>query len=158
MAVGMNFSKIEKTVYDVAARIAAELGFFVYDVEYVKESGAHFLRIFVDKPDGISIDECEEFSRAFSDVFDKDDPISDNYFLEVSSPGIERRVRRREHFELNKGEIVDVGLYAARDGSKTLTGELLGLDEDDNVIILSGDEEVRLPIKQTTGIKVHFEF
>lgn len=158
MAVGMNFSKIEKTVYDIAAEIAAKLGFFVYDVEYVKESGTHFLRIFVDKIGGISIDECEEFSRAFSDVFDKDDPISDNYFLEVSSPGIERKVRRREHFELNKGEIVDVGLYMARNGSKTLTGELLGLDEEDNVIILADGGEVRLPIKQTTGIKVHFEF
>lgn len=159
MASSMNFSKIESAVYDAAVPIAEELGFLVYDVEYVKEGGARFLRIFLDKPaDGINLDECEEFSRAFSEVFDKSDPISENYFLEVSSPGIERRIRRREHFEINKGETVDVGLYKAMNGSKTIVGELEGLDEDDNVVLLVNGEEVKIPLKQTTVINVHFEF
>lgn len=159
MASSMNFSKIESAVYDAAVPIAEELGFLVYDVEYVKEGGARFLRIFLDKPaDGINLDECEEFSRAFSEVFDKSDPISENYFLEVSSPGIERRIRRREHFEINKGETVDVGLYKAMNGSKTIVGELVGLDEDDNVVLLVNGEEVKIPLKQTTVINVHFEF
>lgn len=159
LASNMNFSRIESAVYDTAVPVAEELGFFVYDVEYVKEGGARFLRIFLDKPEGgISIDECEQFSRAFSEVFDKSDPISENYYLEVSSPGIERKIRRREHFELNKGETVDVGLYKAIDGLKTVVGELVGLDEDDNVVLLSGGEEVKIPLKQTTVINVHFEF
>ncbi len=159
MASNMNFSKIESAAYTTALPIAEELGFFIYDVEYVKEGGTRFLRIFLDKPEtGINLDECEEFSRAFSEVFDKSDPISENYFLEVSSPGIERRIRRREHFELNKGETVDVGLYKAVNGSKTVTGVLEGLDEDENVVISISGDEVKIPLKQTTVINVHFEF
>lgn len=159
MALNMNFSKIENEVYNLALPLAEELGVSVYDIEYVKEGGARFLRIFLDKAStGINIDECEDFSRKFSEILDKADLIAENYFLEVSSPGIERKIRRREHFELNKGEIVDVGLYKAVDGSKTITGELAGLDESDNVLISVGDEEVKIPIKETAMIKVHFEF
>lgn len=159
MALNMNFSKVENEVYTLALPLAEKLGFSVYDVEYVKEGGARFLRIFLDKPGiGINIDECEDFSRKFSEILDKEDPIAENYFLEVSSPGIERKIRRREHFELNKGEIVDVGLYKAVNGSKTITGELAGLDEGDNILISVSGEEVKIPLKETTMIKVHFEF
>lgn len=158
LAVSMNFSKIEKTVYDIAVPVAEEKNFFVYDVEYVKEGASRFLRIYIDKDGGISIDECEEFSRAFSELFDKVDPISENYYLEVSSPGIERKIRRREHFESAKGETVDIGLYAPIDGEKTITGELLGLDENDNVLVISGGENKSIPLSKITGINVHFEF
>lgn len=158
MASGMNFSRTEQTVYDMAVPIADGLGFSVYDVEFVKEGSARFLRVFLDKEGGIGIDECEEFSRALSDLLDKADPISENYYLEVSSPGIERKIRRREHFELCRGEVVDIGLYRALDGAKTVTGELIGLDESDNVIISVGGSERSIPLSQTTGIHVHFEF
>lgn len=158
--MAMTFSKIEETVYELALPIVDGSEFFIYDVEFVKEGGNWFLRVFVDKLGDacISLDECENFSRKLSEVLDKVDPINQNYFLEVSSPGIERKVRRLEHFDLNKGEIVDVGLYKSINGSKSITGELQGLDEDDNVILLLGDETIKIPLKQTTVINMHFEF
>lgn len=164
MADAINFSKVESAVYDMAVPVAKDKGLYVYDVEYVKEGGSRFLRIYLDvlpelsEDRKISLDECEEFSRDFSGVIDKADPISENYFLEVSSPGIERKIRRREHFEMNKGEIVDVGLYKSMNGSKTLVGELIGLDDDDNVGLVVSGEEIKIPLKQTTMIHVHFEF
>lgn len=154
----MEFNKTEKLIYDMSTPIAGGFGFEVYDVEFVKEGGNRFLRIFLDKPGGISIDECETFSRALSDELDKSDPISQNYYLEVSSPGIERRIRRRAHFELNKGETVDVRLYKAVNGSKTLTGELLGIDEEDNVSLDIDGENIKIPYKQASAINVHFDF
>lgn len=158
MALSMNFSKTESEINTLAKPLAEELGFLIYDIEYVKEGGTRFLRVFLDKNEGgINIDECEEFSRAFSEILDKKDPIKENYFLEVSSPGIERKIRRKEHFDLNRGEMVDIGLYKAHDGSKNIVGELIGLC-DDCVCIISDGEEIKIPIKETTNIKVHFEF
>ena len=145
----MTFSKIEKIIFDLAEPIAEENGLYIYDVEFIKEGGHWFLRVYLDKPEEneyISIDECEEFSRKLSDVLDRSDPISQNYYLEVSSPGIERKIRRAEHFEASKG------------GSKTLTGELMGLDDEDNVLLKIDGETVKIPIKQTTVIRTHFEF
>ena len=110
------YSKTEKTVLDMAIPVAKEQGCFVYDVEYVKEGNSWFLRVYVDREGGITIDECEAISRELSSILDKNDPISNNYFLEVSSPGIERKLRQDEHFEMYKGELVDIGLYKAYNG------------------------------------------
>ena len=93
-SVEVTFSKTEKIVYDLSEPIAKEAELTIYDVEFVKEGGNHFLRVFLDKNGGISLDECEEFSRLLSEALDKADPISQNYYLEVSSPGIERKLKR----------------------------------------------------------------
>ena len=151
------YSKTEKLVLDMAEPIAKSKGCFIYDVEYVKEGGNYFLRIYADRDGGITIDDCEEISREISAVLDKKDPISTNYFLEVSSPGIERKLRQEEHFEMYKGKTVDIGLYKAYNGSKTLCGELIGLDGD-TVIINAEGEELRIKLNETTGIRLHFEF
>lgn len=142
----------------MAAPIAEKLQFLLYDIEFVKEGGRRFLRVFLDKDGGITIDECETFSRLLSEQLDKSDPIPENYYLEVSSPGIERKIRRREHFEMNKGKPVDIGLYEAIGGSKKLTGILRGLDSEDNVIVDIGGERLSVPHKKTTVINVHFDF
>ena len=102
------YSKTEKAVMDMVNPIAEQNGCFVYDVEYVKEGNSWFLRVYVDREGGITIDECETISRELSSVLDKNDPISNNYFLEVSSPGIERKLRQEKHFEMYKGETVDI--------------------------------------------------
>lgn len=151
------YSKIEQTVLDMAKPIAKESGCFIYDVEYTKEGSNYYLRVFADKDGGINIDECETISRALSERLDKEDPIKQNYFLEVSSPGIERKLRQSEHFEMYKGETVDIGLYKAQNGSKILCGTLLGL-EGDEVLLEIENETVKIKLGETTYVRLHFEF
>ncbi len=154
----MAYSKVEQTVLALAEPIAKENGCYIYDVEYVKEGGLWFLRVFADKEEGgISLDECEAVSRALSEVLDEADPISQNYYLEVSSPGVERKLKTAEHFARYAGETVDVGLYRAVNGSKTLTGVLKGLEEGAVVIETDGGA-LSFPLKETTYVKLHFEF
>ena len=110
----MAYSKTEQIVLGLAEPVAASEGAYLYDVEYVKEGGIWFLRVYVDKEEGgISLDDCEAISRKLSDVLDREDPISQNYYLEVASPGIERKLKTEEHFNRYLGETVDVGLYKA---------------------------------------------
>ncbi len=154
----MAYSKLEKLVLDGATPIAAEVGCYIYDVEYVKEGGARYLRIYADKKEGgISLDECEVINRAMCEFMDEKDPIKENYILEVSSPGVERKLRTPEHFEQYMGRTVDVGLYKAIDGSKTVTGELMGF-ADEKVVIAMSDNELELPLSETTFVKLHFDF
>ncbi len=151
------YSKTEKVVLDMAKGVAEKSGCFIYDVEYVKEGGNYYLRVYADKEGGINIDECEVISREISAMLDESDPIKQNYFLEVSSPGIERKLRQPEHFEMYKGETVDVGLYKAINGSKILSGTLLGL-EDEMVSLEIENETVKIKLSETTYVKLHFEF
>ncbi len=151
------YSKTEKTVLDMAVPVAQGFGCFIYDVEYVKEGGSYYLRIYADKEGGINIDECELISREVSTLLDKSDPIKQNYFLEVSSPGIERRLRQDEHFKMYEGEIVDVGLYKAQDGSKTLSGVLLGYDNGEISLEIQ-NETVKIKLSEAAYVKLHFEF
>lgn len=155
----MALSKIEKTVLSMAEPVAAELGCYIYDVEFVKEGSSWFLRVYADREEGgISLDECEEISRALSAELDKTDPISQNYFLEVSSPGIERKLKEPEHFKRYLGSIVDVGLYKAINGVKQFTAALEKFE--DGVIVLKTENGDLLEIKQsdTTNVKLHFDF
>ena len=154
----MRLGKTEKIVYDMAVGPAADAGFEVYDVEFVKEGGARFLRIYLDKSGGISIDECEEFSRIIGELLDRKDPIPQNYYLEVSSPGIERRLRHREHFEKAIGETVDVHLYKAVGGSKTLTGILTEIDDENNITIETDGETTTIPQSAAARVNIHFDF
>lgn len=154
----MQLSKTEKIVYDLALGPAADSGLEVYDVEFAKEGGARFLRIFLDKPGGISIDECEDYSRKIGEILDKRDPIPQNYYLEVSSPGIERRLRHREHFEKAVGEMIDIHLYKALNGSKLLTGTLVSIDDENNLTVDTGGEKITIPRADAARANIHFDF
>ncbi|MEE1014277.1 MAG: ribosome maturation factor RimP [Clostridia bacterium] len=154
----MAYSKTEKTVLGLAEPIAVQEGAYIYDVEYVKEGGVWFLRIYADKEDGgISLDECEAISRKLSEVLDREDPISQNYYLEVSSPGIERKLKTDTHFQKYMGETVDVGLYKAINGAKQLTGNLKGYDGE-VIQVEVGGETLAIPLKETTVVHLHFDF
>ena len=154
----MAYSKIEKTAITIAGPIAENHGCYVYDAEYVKEGGATFLRVYVDKDGGITLDECEGISRELSDALDSSDPISSNYYLEVSSPGVERKLKTPEHFKMYEGETVDIGLYKAADGKKLITAKLIELDNDKNIVYEIGGEKKSLPQRQTSFVKLHFDF
>ena len=154
----MTYSKLELKILDFAKPIALDLGCYIYDVEYAKEGKSRFLRIFADKEDGgISLDDCEAISRALSEILDKEDPISENYMLEVSSPGIERRLRTPEHFNKYLERVIDIGLYKAVNGSKTISGKLVSYDGE-KITIEADDDEMSIMQSETTTVKLHFDF
>lgn len=133
-------SKIETIIWEAAKPIAEQAGCSLYDVEFVKEGTNWFLRVVIDKPDGVSTDDCEKVSRPLSDWLDEKDPISQSYYLEVSSPGIDRKLTRPEHYEANLGQRVTVRLFAAIEGKRQLSGVLQ--DYRDGTVVLETDGEV----------------
>lgn len=153
----MAYSKTEKLCFELAEPVALEFGCYIYDIEYVKEGSLKYLRIFADKQGGINIEECEKISRALSEILDEKDPIKENYILEVSSPGIERKLKYEKHFADNMGKPVDIGLYKAVDGSKQLTGTLKAFEN--GIITIEEDGKVfEINQNETTYVKIHFEF
>lgn len=154
----MAYSKTEQKVWNLAEPVVQEEGCYLYDVEYVKEGGIWYLRVLADNEDGgITLDECEAISRRLSDVLDREDPIDRNYYLEVASPGVERKLKTAAHFMRYLGETVDVGLYRAIDGTKQLTGTLEGFDGE-MITLLAGDTRYQIAKGDTTVVHLHFDF
>lgn len=133
--------EIEAKVESLVQPIVDEHGFECVDVEYVKEGGSWTLRVFVDKEGGITIDDCELVSRALDVELDKVDPIPDAYMLEVSSPGIDRPLKKDKDFERSVGKSVEIKLYMAIDGNKEFIGTLDAYDNDSVTIVI--DNEVK---------------
>ena len=133
-------SKVTETVWNLAQPLAAEQGVELWDVEYVKEAGQWFLRVYLDKDGGIGINDCEAFSRALDPILDEADPIPGSYVFEVSSAGAERELKRPGDFEKFLGSDVEVKLYQAVDGRKTYTGKLVSYADGD-VTVAVGNEE-----------------
>lgn len=135
-----------------------ELGFSVWDVEYVKEGAEWYLRITIDSEKGVDIDACEKVHRAIEELIDKEDPIEDFYYLEVSSPGIERVLKKPEHFSAFVGANVDVRLFAPdKNGKKQLRGIIKSAGDSDFVIDVGG-EEIALPYSSVAKANTVFEF
>ena len=147
-----------EVVKELATPLTDEFGFILWDVELVREGSKKILRITIDSEEGISVDDCEKMHRAIDPVLDEADPIEDAYYLEVSSPGIERELRTDAHLEYCVGADVEVRLYAPRDGSKSFRGELLPLRENGNIAILVGDSEMEFERAAVAKIKTVFEF
>ena len=138
----------------LAEPIAQELGLMIWDVRFLKEGAQWYLRIFIDKPGGVGIDDCEGMSRAINDPLDKLDPIEQNYCLEVSSPGINRELTRPEHFQAFLGAEVSVKLIRPlEDGTRVLDGILRAYE--DSVITLENPEDgqvAAIPKKETVSV------
>lgn len=150
-------NKTEETVYKIAVPAAESEGCYIYDIQFVKEGTSRFLRIFADREGGIGIDECEKISRKISDELDRDDPIDGNYYLEVSSPGIERKLTRDWHFEKYNMCEVDVKLYRACEGRKTVKGRLCGADKNE-IVILEGEKKLKFDRKNVAAVSLHYDF
>lgn len=123
------------TVKRLAEPLAEQLGYELWDVEYVKEGADYYLRITIDSPEGITIEDCEKMHRAIDPILDEADPIEGFYHLEVSSTGIERELKTDRHIAASEGWDVEVKLYAPVDGAKSFTGELLPLGENGEIRI-----------------------
>ena len=114
-------------VTDLVSDIIADLGYELVDVEYVKEGSKWYLRLYVDKEGGITIDDCQNVHEHVTDIIDAADPIQGPYYFEVSSPGLDRPLKTDRDFERYRGEIVEVSLYAPDEaGVKNYAGKLLG--------------------------------
>lgn len=149
---------IETTVEEIVEKITEPLGFEIVDVEYVKEAGEYYLRVYLDKEGGISLDDCEQVSRKLSEQLDKEDPISENYFLEVSSPGLDRPLKKEKDFIRYQGRDVEIKLYKAVDGVKQFEGELVGLTEDKNIKIIIDGNEVEFNKKEVALVRLAIKF
>lgn len=143
-------------VTPIAQGIADELGYIVWDIDYVKEGTEWFLRIDIDKDGGVGIEDCEKFSRAIDPILDEENPIEEAYTLQISSPGVEREIKNDFHLEHCIGETVQVRLYAPLNGFKEYIGELISYNEDS--LVLDVDERVEIPRKAIGKMNIYFEF
>ena len=110
--------------------IVERVGVSVYDVEYVKEGNDWYLRVFIDKPEGVNINDCVEVNRAFSDVLDEEDFIEESYILEVSSPGLGRTLKKDRHLQYSIGEEVEIKTFKPIDKVKEFSGTLISFDSE----------------------------
>lgn len=144
----------EKKVLEIVEPIVKEKELELADLEFVKEGPNWYLRVYIDKDGGVTIEDCESVSRVLEKKLDEKDPIEQAYILEVSSPGIDRPLKRPEHFQKYIGEIIDIKLYKPLDGKKEYQGEL---KQFDNGIITIADErgqEIQFAQKETASVRL----
>jgi ribosome maturation factor RimP len=134
---------IKDTVREAIEPTVSELGYSIWDITYQKVGADYHLEITIDSKDGINIEDCEKVHRAIDPILDEIDPIEGFYYLDVSSPGLEREIRTDEHIAAMVGAKVEAKLYAARDGKKSIIGSLVGLDGD--LVVINDGEDVKLP-------------
>lgn len=147
-------AKVSELTAGLAAPIVEAQGCSLWDVEYVKEAGTWFLRVYIDKEGGVSINDCEAVSRPLSDKLDEVDPIEGSYVLEVSSAGADRVLKKPEHFAAFLGSEVEVRLYRARDGKKEFVGVLAGYENGD----VSLEDGLRFEKKDIAQVRLHVTF
>ena len=151
--------KITDVVERELAQFLPEHGYELYLTEYSKEGKDWYLKVFVDKPEGgITVDDCEVVSRWLSDRLDEKNIIEKNYYLMVSSPGLDRPLVKDEHFEKSKGKLVDITLYKPLEGSKEWTGELKGLVDGEIVITDDTGREIRIPRDAASKVRLAVVF
>ncbi len=134
-------ASIEEKVESLIKEPINNLGYDLYDVNYVKEGKDYFLRIFIDNKEGIDLNDCEKVNDAISDLLDEANYIKEQYFLEVSSPGIERIIRKDEHLEQNIGEEIYIKLFKPLNGKKEYVGILKKYDS--NIVEIENQELIR---------------
>ena len=137
-------SRLEEKIEELVTKPINDLGYRVYDVIYATEGKDNYLRIFIDNNAGISLDDCEKVNDAITDMLDEANYIKDQYFLEISSPGVERHIRKDSQLEEHREKEITVKLFKPIDKQKEFTGVLKDFSEDE--IILSVDEkEIKIP-------------
>jgi len=147
-------SKLTDRIAELAAPVAEEAGCRLWDVEYVREAGTWYLRVFIDKDGGVSIDDCEKISRALDPILDREDPISDSYVFEVGSAGADRELKRPRDFEEFMGHDVEVRLYQPLNGSKRCVGSLSGYDDGAVTLLLPDKKTQRFEKNQIAQVRL----
>lgn len=149
--------KLTDKIFDIVEPTVTALGYELYEVEYQKEFDNWVLTLYIDHPDGVSLDDCELVSNAVDPVLDAADPIEQAYYLSVSSLGIDRPIKTDKDYKRNIGKVMDVKLYAPLNGKKEFSGTLTAFDEETYTIELkSGSETIER--KKTALIRPHIDF
>ena len=147
-------AKIEERVEEIVRGLLTDVPELeLVDVEYVRERD-YYLRVYIDKAGGIDIDDCQGLSERLEEILDREDFIPDAYILEVSSPGLDRVLRKPRDFVREHGKMVDATLYAPFDGKKQWTGVLADCDGE----MLTLDEGIHIPMEQVSQIRLHIDF
>ena len=142
---------------EIGEQIADKQGVYVVDATYKKTEDTYSLCYYIDRDGGVGIDECEAFSKAVEELLDADDFIENNYTLEVSSPGADRKLTKEREFLYYTGRDVDVKLYSAPHGKKEFSGVLNGY-KDKTAFVETDGEVVEIPLKQAVYIRLSFKF
>lgn len=148
----------ESRTEELLEPIVAEAGFELVDVEYVKEAGTWYLRAYIDKPGGITVDDCEVISRKFSDILDEKDYIEDSYIFEVSSPGLGRPLKKEKDFQRSLGKDVEIRTYRPIDGQKEFGGVLKAFDKNTVTIAYEEDEQQIFNRSEIALIRLALDF
>ena len=150
-------SQIEKKVEELLEQIIINLGYELYDVIYEKQGKEYYLRIVIDKPEGINIQDCEKVNDAINDILDEADYIKEQYFLEVSSPGVERVLRKEKHYISQIGSEISVKLFKTIDKRKELIG-ILEEYNDKEIILKLDEKEIKIDLKDIALAKTIFNW
>ncbi|MDE6698129.1 MAG: ribosome maturation factor RimP [Lachnospiraceae bacterium] len=148
----------EKLAEELVMPIINENNFELIDVEYVKEASNYYLRFYIDKEGGITVDDCEIVSRALGDLLDEKDFIEESYILEVSSPGLGRPLKKEKDFKRSLGMEVEIHLYKAVDRQKDYTGVLTAYTDNDVTISIDEEKEMKFERKAIALIRLAFDF
>lgn len=154
----MGSRAVEEMVLDRAEELARELGYEVVDVEYLAGRGRRVVRVFIDKPGGVDVEDCRALSERLSRVLDELDPVPGPYRLEVSSPGVERPLRKDSDFQRFAGREVSVHLNSPVQGRRHWVGELLGMEDGQVRLRLPDGLELRLPRDEIRKARLHFRW
>lgn len=151
-------ASIEEKVTNLVEPIIEKIGYELYDVEYAKEGKNYFLRIFIDSEKGIDLNDCEKVNDAITDILDTENYIKDQYFLEISSPGIERVLRKDKHLEKNIGTDINVKLFKKdKNGKKEYLGKLKEYNQNE-IVIEQEEKEIKIERKNISQIKTVYNW
>ena len=150
-------AKIDEALEKLALPVCERHGVYIYNTEYKKEGSEYYLRLFIDKDGGVTIEDCENVSREISPMLDDLTFIKDAYIFEVSSPGIDRVLSRPWHFEKVMGQEIDIKLFAAIDGKKEISG-ILKAYSDGDITIMANDKEIIIEKGKAASVKLAFNF
>jgi len=154
----MNKKDIIKELIAICDPIATSLNFELVDVEYLKEYGSYYLRVYIDKPGGINLDDCQNMSEILSEKLDEKDPVSTAYFLEVSSPGLDRPLKTDKDLKRNIDKDIEISLYTALNDKKNYEGKLNSFNEKFITINDEDDNIIDIPRESVSVVKLALKF
>lgn len=154
----MNKKAAIKSVMDLCEVITTDLNYELVEVEYLKESGSYYLRVYIDKPGGITLDDCQIMSINLSEKLDEDDPFNESYYLEVSSPGLDRPLKTDKDLKRNIGKEIEVKLYKALDNRKNYVGHLTDYNNVELTISSDDKNTIKIPRELISQIKLAIKF